>query len=210
MEDLLLRLSALPSWQIGLAASWLLLIACVVPSLPEEVVITALGMLWGRGRIAFLEALIAVLAGLLTSNLGSVVLGSHLARGLTAWKPLARSLRSARVQAALGALRRHGRAVVFVTRFMPLVRSPVYVAAGMSQMGLGRFFQVDALAACIQVPLLLWFGARVGNGAGSLLEAWRRLGRLALGAGLAILACHLLLEWARTRARDRRPAVRSS
>ena len=109
-----------------------------MPSLPEEVVITTLGMLWGRGRIAFLEAFITVLAGLLAANLGSVFLGSRLARGLTVWEPLTRPLRSAAVRTALRALRRHGRAVVFVTRFTPLVRSPVYVAAGMAQIGRRR------------------------------------------------------------------------
>ncbi len=193
MEELLLRLTALPSWQIALAATWLLLVACVVPSLPEEIVITALGMLWGRGRIAFLEAFAAVLAGLLAANLGTVFIGSRLARGLSLWKPLARAFHSPAVQGALATIRRHGRAVVFVTRFTPLVRGPVYFASGLSQMGLGRFFQVDALAACLQVPLLLWLGARLGDGATSLLDAWRRMGWLALGLAMALLAVHIFL-----------------
>jgi len=210
MEELLVRLAGLPSWQIALTASWLLLAACVFPSLPEEVVITALGMLWGQGRIAFLEAFVAVLAGLLAANLGSVFIGTRLARGLALWEPLARPLRSEPVQAALGALRRHGRAVVFITRFTPLVRGPVYVAAGISQMGLARFFQVDALAACVQVPLLLWLGARVGEGAGSLVQAWHRMGWLALGLALAMLAFHLLLRRTRSRARGGRPLVAES
>ena len=202
MEQLLLGLAGLPSWQIALTATWLLLVACVVPSLPEEIVITALGMLWGRGRIAFLQALAAVLAGLLAANLGAVFIGSRLARGLSLWEPLARPLRSAAVQGALGAIRRHGRAVVFVTRFTPLVRGPVYLAAGLSQMSLARFFQVDALAACLEVPMLLWLGARVGDGAGSLVQAWRRMGWLTLGLAVAMLTLHLLLTRRRLRSAD--------
>ncbi len=199
MEELLLRLAALPSWQIALAATWLLLVACVVPSLPEEIVITALGMLWGRGRIAFLEALAAVLAGLLAANLGMVFIGSRLARGLSLWKPLARPFHSPLVQGALAAIRRHGRAVVFVTRFTPLIRGPVYLASGLSQMGLARFFQVDAFAACLQVPLLLWLGARLGNGASSLVEACRRMSWFALALVVALLAVHLFLAQRRLR-----------
>ena len=199
MEQLLLQFAGLPSWQIVLMASWLLLVACVIPSVPEEIVITTLGMLWGRGRIGFMEAFIAVLAGLLAANLGSVFIGSLLARGFSLWDPLARPLRSAAVQAALGAIRRHGRAVVLVTRFTPLVRGPVYLAAGLSRMSLSRFLQVDAPAACLQVPLLLWFGARVGDGAGSLVEAWGRMGWLALGLAVAMLALHVLLAHRRPR-----------
>lgn len=200
MQDLLIQFSGLPSWQIAAAATWLLLQACVVPSLPEEVVITTLGMLSSQGRIGFLTALAAVLFGLLPANSATVFIGSRLARGLSFFGPFQRAFKAAPVQDALGAVRRHGRGLVFATRFTPLVRGPVYLACGASQMGVPRFFAVDALAACVQVPLLLWLGARIGRNAASLAQAWQRIGLLLGGLAAVALALHLFKRFRRATA----------
>lgn len=159
MEHLLAGLADLPPWQIACAATWLLLQACILPSLPEEVVITTLGMLWSQGRIGFLLALGAVLVGLLPANLAGVLSGRRAASGLSRFRPVGRALASRAAQDALGALRPW------------------------------RFFRADALAALVQVPLLLWLGARAGASAGSIVEAFQRTGLLALGllAGAAAI-----------------------
>ncbi|HZZ85670.1 MAG TPA: VTT domain-containing protein [Anaeromyxobacteraceae bacterium] len=206
MEDLILGLSGLPSWQLALAATWLLLQACVIPSPPEEIVIASLGMLASQGRISFPLAFVAVLCGLLPSNAAAVFIGDRLARGLAVRGPFARTLASAPAQDALASVRRHGRALVFVTRFTPLVRGPVYLAAGASRLGLARFAPVDAAAACLQVPLLLWLGGRVGRGAGSLAAAWQRLGML-LAALLAVGLAVQGVRWALGRRRKVAPAL---
>jgi len=192
MQDVLLRFSGLEGWQIGLAATWLLLQACVLPSVPEEIVTAALGMLWSQGRIGFATALFSVLLGLLPANSAAVFIGSRLARGMSRRGPFRRAFASPAVQDALASVRIHGRGLVFATRFTPLVRGPIYLACGAAQMGVPRFFAVDALAACIQVPLILWVGARVGRGAGSLAEAWQRMGFLSAGLVGIALAVYLL------------------
>jgi membrane protein DedA with SNARE-associated domain len=189
--DLLLSFSSLAPWQIALTASWLLLQGCLIPSVPEEIVITTLGVLWSQGRIDFPTALGAVLVGLLPANSAAVFLGGRLARGAVRFGPLARAFASPAVRDALAAVQRHGRALVFATRFTPLVRGPIYLACGASGMGVPRFFPVDAAAALVQVPLLLWIGARVGEGAGSLAEAWQRVGYLAAGLLVAAGLLHL-------------------
>jgi len=192
MQDLLVSFAGLPEWQIALTATWLLLQACVLPSVPEEIVTATLGMLWSQGRIGFFTALFAVLVGLLPANSAAVFIGSRLARGVSRFGPLKRAFESPSVQDALAAVRRHGRGLVFVTRFTPLVRGPIYLACGASQMGVPRFFAVDATAALIQVPLILWLGARVGRDAASLAEAWQRVGLLGAGLLGTALAIHLL------------------
>lgn len=180
MTDLVATLSNLPGWQLALASTWLLLQACVIPSLPEEVVIVTLGVLWSQGRIDFLTALAAVLAGLLPANSAAVYIGGLAERGLLRFGPARRLIASDAVRSARAAVRRRGRVVVAVTRFIPLVRGPIYLACGASGMTVRQFFVVDALAALVQVPLLLLLGARLGEGAGSLAEAWQRVGVLAV------------------------------
>jgi len=68
------------------------------------------------------------------------------------------------------------------------VRGPIYLATGLSGLPVGRFFPLDALAACVQVPLLLWVGSRLGRDA-TMQEAWARIGWLSVGfVALALLA----------------------
>jgi membrane protein DedA with SNARE-associated domain len=189
LNDLFATLSNLPGWQLALAATWLLLQAAVIPSLPEEVVITTLGILWSQGKVDFLTANAAVLAGLLPANSAAVLIGGLAERGLLRLGPAGRLIQSDAVRSARAAVVRHGRIVVAVTRFVPLVRGPVYLACGASGMTVRQFFVVDAMAALVQVPLLLLLGAKVGEGAGSLAEAWQRVGFLAvllLGTAAAV------------------------
>lgn len=188
VEALLERVGDLSQWQIALAASWILLQACVLPSVPEEIVTTTLGMLVAQGRIALPLALAAVLVGLLPANSAAVFLGSlgrsRIGRG--GW--LGRILGSPEVSSALAAVRRHGPGLVLVTRFIPFVRGPIYLATGLSGLPVRRFFLLDALAACFQVPLLLWVGSRLGQDA-TMQEAWTRIGWLSAGfVALALLA----------------------
>lgn len=191
MESLLQSLSQLSPWQIAMAATWFLLQGCILPSIPEEIVITTLGVLWSQGYIEFPMALAAVLVGLLPANSAAVFIGGRLAAGARSLPWLARAHDSPAVQDALAAVRRHGRLVVAVTRFVPVVRGPVYLACGASGMGVRRFFPVDAAAALVQVPLLLGLGARLGAEAGSLAEALQRVGYLAVGLVLVALAVQL-------------------
>lgn len=189
MDDLLARISELPQWQIALAATWLLLQACVVPSVPEEIVTTTMGMLVAQGRITAPLALASVMAGLLPANSAAVFIGSLARRRIGHAGFLGRTLSSPRVAAASAALRRQGPLLVVVIRFVPFVRGPVYLATGLSGFGVGRFFLLDVAAACVQVPLLLWLGSRLGEGA-TASEAWIRIGwgsAALVGAALGVL-----------------------
>ena len=180
VDDLIARIADLPQWQVALAATWILLQGCVLPSLPEEIVIVSMGMLVAQGRIDAPLALAAVLAGLLPANSTAVFFGGLARKRLGRGGALGRTFSSPWVAAAAAALRRHGPIVVLVTRVTPLVRGPVYLAAGLSGLGVGRFFLLDAAAACVQVPLLLWIGSRLGAGA-TAAQAWSRIGWLSAG-----------------------------
>ena len=180
VNELLARVADLPQWQLALAATWILLQGCILPSIPEEIVVVSMGILVAQGRIDAPLALAAVLTGLLPANSAAVFFGGLARRRLARGGTPGRTLSSPRVAAAAAALRRHGPIVVLVTRFTPLVRGPVYLAAGLSGLGVGRFFLLDAAAACVQVPLLLGIGSRRGAGA-TAAQAWSRIGWLSAG-----------------------------
>jgi membrane protein DedA with SNARE-associated domain len=140
------KLSSLSHWQIDLVAFWLLLQGAFFSSVPEEVVILALGVLWGHDKISFIEAFFSICAGLLPANLIMVLFGQRLSRGHTEKKG---------VKIASEYLKRYGVWVIFLIRFTPLVRAPVYFSVGATRFGIKRFIKTDWAAACIQVPMLL-------------------------------------------------------
>ncbi len=180
IESLLLQLSGLIHWKIALLATGLLLQGAVFTVFPEEVVVTTLGVLWSQGRIGFFEAMLAVQCGLLPANFALVFMGNRLGTRLFHIRPFSWVLKPEAVEASLAKLRRAGIWVVFSTRFIPLIRGPVYFATGLSRLPLLHFIRTDALASCIQIPLLLLLGGTIGKNSGSLLEAYQRVGSLML------------------------------
>jgi len=178
MEALLARLSDLPDWQICLLATYLLAQGFILTIFPEEIVITTLGLLWSQEKVGFFQAMFAIQLGLLPANSMTVFLGGHFGPKLLKVRPFVWVLKKEGIEEALTFVRRYGKWIIAVTRFVPIVRGPVYVAAGLSGMGVPRFLLVDALASCVQVPLLLYVGSVIGKNADSLMEGYQRIGVL--------------------------------
>lgn len=189
MESLLLQLNQLQSWQIGLLASYLLYQGFFVSVFPEEVIATTLGLLWGEGKIGFFHALISIWVGLLPANATTVFVGSRFGPKLLSMRPFCWLFKKEAVSDALELVKRNGAWVVIVTRFVPMIRGPLYLATGLSQMAISHFVRLDLLASCIQIPCLLMIGRMIGKNASSLMDAYRKIGILmiALFLGAAVL-----------------------
>lgn len=170
------RLNALSHWQIDLVAFLLLLQGAVISIAPEEVVIVTLGLLWGHGKIGFIEASIIILLGIIPANIFLVLFGQKFVK---------RFEKKRAVQIASNYLRRYGGLVIVLTRFTPVVKGPVYFSVGALRFGLGRFLVTDGIAACVQIPLLLLLGKTIGENTQSLEHALRTIGWIA-GAMLAL------------------------
>lgn len=176
MEALLVQLANLQHWEIALLATYLLYQGMVIAVFPEEVIIATLGLLWSQGRIGFFEALVAVWMGLLPANATTVFLGSRFGPRLLVIRPFCWIFKKEVIEESLFNMRKHRNWIVFVTRFTPMIRGPIYVAAGLSQIGILRFMKIDAIASCIQIPLLLMLGSWIGKGANSLMQGYQWIG----------------------------------
>ena len=163
VQNALHRLAGLHHWQIDGLAIALLLQGVFLALVPEEGIMLALGVLWGRHQIGFLEAMLTVQLGLLPANSFSTFLGDRLGIRIFEVRPFKWFLSRKSVNWASRHLRNHGAWVTFLVRFIPSIRGPVYVAIGMSKFGVFRFFRIDALASLIHVPLLLCAGRFLGK-----------------------------------------------
>lgn len=152
----------------------LLALETVLPPIPSEVVLPFAGFAASSGRI---DPVLAWAA----ATIGSLV-GAFLLYGL------GRKVSYARLEELAGRrwfilfgqrdlarghrfFERHGSAIVFFGRFVPLVRSIVSVPAGLDRMPLGRFTLLTAAGSGMWNALFIWAGYRLGEDY-ALVEGW--------------------------------------
>jgi membrane protein DedA with SNARE-associated domain len=152
----------------------------------------AAGLLVAAGRLSFLTASGAALAGILVGDLGLVLLGRHFGRALLRRVPFRWLITEAQMQASSAWFRERGPAVILASRFLPGSRLPTYVAAGILHVPARTIAIWLALAAALWTPLLVAVSAMAGM---PLLDVLARVQAWALPAAVAAL----VLVWALVR-----------
>ena len=144
-------------------------------------------------------ALIGCFMGIYLGDLGlwgiGRLLGPRLlrARWVAAW--LGRTIPEEQVRGFGEWFDRHTAAAVLAGRVVPGSRLPLYLAAGCSGRGAGRFFFWAAVAALLWVPFLVLLAAWLGDAIVGPAEAIFGVGRIAVAVGAVVL--FLLLVVAR-------------
>jgi membrane protein DedA with SNARE-associated domain len=115
--------------------------------------------------------------------------------------------RQARVQRLFA---RHGNRLMFVARFLPGLRTPIYLSAGMSgRVPISRFLVFDGLAALISVPFWVWLGYYGAENHDELLAWVARSKYVAVLGLLGLASVAITWVWRRVRRRDRLRASRA-
>lgn len=195
----------------GYVAVLVILLVCGwgVP-VPEDITLVAGGVIAGLGH-ANVHAMCAVgVVGVLAGDATMFLAGRHFGTRLlrlrwVGW--LLAPRRYARVQRLFA---RYGNRLMFVARFLPGLRTPIYLSAGMSQrVPFWRFLLLDGLAALLSVPFWVWVGYLGAENHEALLT-WLSRGKygvVLVFAGAGALVVFWL--WRRTRRRDHLRAARA-
>lgn len=146
--------------EYGYVAVFVMLLICGfgVP-VPEDVTLVTGGVIAGLGY-ADVHTMFAVgMAGVLVGDGLIYGLGRLFGPKLMHAPGLRRVLTAERYLAAQGAFARYGKWVMFVARFLPGLRTPVFFAAGMSKrVPVYVWFLMDGVAALISVPIWVYLG----------------------------------------------------
>ena len=142
----------------------LLLLECVFPPIPSEVILPLAGVTAGQGEHSFLSLLLFSVAG---SLLGAYVLyglgralGPERTRRLFITLPLVNLGDFEKTSAWIDT---HGKKGVFFGRFVPGIRSLISVPAGMFAMPLGIFTVLTAAGSAIWNSIFLACGYYLGS-----------------------------------------------
>lgn len=180
----------------------LLLCGAGIP-LPEDITLVAGGVIAGLGY-ANVHAMAAVaLVGVLAGDAAIFLLGHRYGARIMRWPPVAWLLTPARYAKVQEKFARYGNRLLFLARFLPGMRTAVYLSAGAThRVSFLRFLLLDGLAALISVPVWVYLGYAGANNR-EWLAMW--IGRGQHGAWIlaGLLALALLMLWWRRRRRLR-------
>lgn len=201
--DLLERLITIFA-ENGYVAVFIALMICGAGlPLPEDITLVAGGVIAGLGY-ANVHAMFALaMFGVLLGDSAIFLLGHHYGARMLKWRVVARILTPRRYAMVQEKFVRYGNRMLFIARFLPGMRTTVYITAGTShRVSFTRFLLIDGLAALISVPFWVYLGY-FGADNHDWLMKWVRRGQNSLWALVGLLVLILLVLWWRHRRRMR-------
>lgn len=176
----------------GYAAVFLVLVVCGfgVP-IPEDITLVAGGVISGL-EYANVHIMVAVgMAGVLVGDGLMFMLGRWYGERILRFKLVSRLMPPKRYAQVQQKFDQYGNRVLFVARFLPGLRSPIFLTAGMSgKVSFWQWLLMDGFAALISVPLWVYLGSYGAENKDWLMHQVYRFQHglfTILGIGFAIL-----------------------
>lgn len=143
------------------------------PPIPSELLMPFAGSMASQGHFSFSGILLAGTAGSLLGALTLYYLGQYVGEPLirTFIRRYGHYLLMAEhdLNRSLDFFERYSESIVFLGRFIPLVRSLISLPAGMNRMPLGRFVFFTALGSGLWNGLMSYIGVILGENWAELL-----------------------------------------
>jgi len=198
-ELILGTLSQLEGGTAYAAIVGLLLICGLGVPLPEDITLIAAGILASPavGSISLWGAMVAGFFGVLLGDAVLYTLGRVYGRRAFSLPVIRTIMTPKRVAMAERKIIRNSHFICFTARFLPGLRSPIFLTAGIMGVRPMVFYGLDGFAALISVPIWVFVGHWVGENLDGALKIAERV-QLSLGAGLLILIAGYFL-WRRHR-----------
>jgi membrane protein DedA with SNARE-associated domain len=124
--------------------------------IPEDITLFVAGMLAYYGIINVWGAIVVCLAGVLIGDATIFLLGAKYGKEVTKHAFFNKFLTPEHLEAVKEKLHQYGDKLIFIARFMPVLRAPTYFTAGTLHLPFRVFFCYDGLAALISVPTIVW------------------------------------------------------
>ena len=193
--DLLERLITIFAENGYLAVFIALMICGAGLPLPEDITLVAGGVIAGLGYVNVHGMFALAMFGVLLGDSAIFLLGHHYGARMLKWRLVARILTPKRYAMVQEKFVRYGNRMLFIARFLPGMRTTVYITAGTShRVSFTRFLLIDGLAALISVPFWVYLGY-FGADNHEWLMKWMRRGQGSLWALVGLVVLTVLLLW---------------
>ena len=169
--------------------------------IPEDITLVSGGVIAGlypesvNSHLMLLVSMIGVLAGDSCMYWLGRIYGTRILR----FRPMRKVLTLQRLKMVREKFAQYGNRVLFVARFLPGLRAPIYMVSGITRrVSYTRFVLIDFCAAIISVPIWVYLG---DFGASNLdwLHAQIKKGQSVIYILIALLVVYLFWKWHKNR-----------
>lgn len=145
------------------------------------------GLLVASGVIDFHHAVVACLTGILIADVGTYFLGRWIGRPIIEVAPFRWVVKETDVERAEQAFKMRGVEIIFISRFLPGVRFPTYIVAGILKVQFTFFLSYFVISVILWAPAMIWLSALVGQPMLNILEAYQDYALWVLIGGIMII-----------------------
>lgn len=169
--------------------------------IPEDITLVSGGVIAGlypenvNSHLMLLVSMVGVLAGDSCMYWLGRIYGTKILR----FKLMRKIVTLQRLRMVREKFSQYGNRVLFVARFLPGLRAPIYMVSGITRrVSYARFVLIDLCAAIISVPIWVYLGE---FGARNLdwLHAQIEKGQMVIYVIIAVLAIFLIWKWKKSK-----------
>lgn len=153
--------------------------------LPEDIPLLAAGWLVFRGKADLALMMLTGLAGVMVGDSLIFNMGRRYGVHIVEHKWLRRIAKPWLLEKARLLYQNHGAKILFAARFMPGLRSVLFLTAGVFRVPYWKFFLIDGFAALISVPVWVYVGYKFSAHMEAILGG-TRTATIAVGSGLIV------------------------
>lgn len=177
-----------------------LLLGCGIGApMNEDIVLLAAAALTLKGVMEPVPLMVVAWFGLVAGDALVFHWGHRFGTRLLRHRFAARIVSEEKLVSLQDTMRRYGPAYIFVVRFMPGIRTALFLAAGSLKMPYRHLFIYDGLAAVVELPLLV-YGVRYVGGNWEQIRALVERFQFVLLPAVVVIAVGL---WLYSRRRSR-------
>lgn len=172
---------------LGLAL--LMALEAIIAPIPSELIVPFSGFLISDGRFTWFGVLCSTTIGSLTGAYVLYALGRYGGRPLIERWGHWVLVKPEDVIKTEKFFINHGRKAVFISKFIPIVRSYIALPAGLSKMPLSTFFLYSALGSIMWNSFLIYLGFSLKNNWGQAVEMigkYDKIGQIIVGLVIII------------------------
>jgi membrane protein DedA with SNARE-associated domain len=143
----------------GVWALFLILILCGLGlPVPEDVILISAGMVAEESGQSWIQTSVLMWFGVMAGDSLTFLVGRHFGVRLLASRWALRFFPASKQAKARSMFERYGSMVLFVGRFLPGLRAPLFASAGAMHVPYVKFALLDGVAAAISAPVFVWLG----------------------------------------------------
>ncbi|EGY34440.1 DedA family protein [Aggregatibacter actinomycetemcomitans] len=172
--------------------------------IPEDITLVSGGVISGLGYANVHVMLLVSFFGVLSGDSTMYWLGRIYGVKILRFRPIRRFLTVERLRLVRNKFDQYGNRVLFIARFLPGLRAPIYMVAGITRrVSFIRFLLLDLVASIISVPIWVYLGDFGASNLDWLHEQIKK-GQSVIYVLVAVLVIFVAWKW--YKARKTKPA----